>query len=37
MPADRLRLYKLLAKYSVHVIFLSGDVHFGEIGYRYVH
>ena len=35
-PADRLKLHNLLKKYQVHAVLLSGDVHFGEIGYRHL-
>jgi hypothetical protein len=32
---SRFRLFQLLHKYRVHVVLLSGDVHFAEIGTRY--
>lgn len=31
---SRLRLYKLLDKYKIHSLILSGDIHFGQIGER---
>lgn len=31
---SRLRLYRLLYKYRIHAVFISGDVHFAEIGRR---
>ena len=32
--SSRVRLYKLLSQYQTHVMVLSGDVHFGQMGVR---